>query len=353
MNILINKIDNLIFENKSIPFIPEDVQHIHGMIVGANGSYFVKELNVMKCIELFEIQKEIGTIKFNELMRKPKMVFLFATEENEFSATKEDLDKANGIKAIHLNNFAQALSLGCWLVKDSCVSSTDIYQFNPILGYTSIMKRGACVTKSNGAIESVSFTETEINEAIDYMYDIYNFLLPEHSNMGRIQHSMSNGSSVWEIDKAISSEGDSFAKALIYLQEARRTGVLASKIDKYCSILESLFAIKENHTKYISCITACYLSNNYSEQSSIKQNMLYAYGIRSDNSHGGKLKFLKDNNIDNLKQLSITIDEYVRKVFRKIILQPQLNYKTDTERQMVRAHFKQIGDTFLETKSNP
>ena len=76
---------------------------------------------------------------------------------------------------------------------------------------------------------------------------------------------------VWNIDKAISTEGKSFARALIILQEARRTGVLSSKIDRYCSVLECIYAIKKEHKKNISNITAAYIGNDSEEQERIRE----------------------------------------------------------------------------------
>lgn len=54
--------------------------------------------------------------------------------------------------------------------------------------------------------------------------------------------------------------------------------------------------------------------------------MKEAYSIRSDGSHGDTLKYLEKNDEVSLKRLSKDLDDYVRRVFRKIINKPELNY---------------------------
>lgn len=76
--------------------------------------------------------------------------------------------------------------------------------------------------------------------------------------MAPIERAVSVGTQVWEIDKSISTEGNSFANALTKLQKERRTGFIAAKIDRYCSILECLYAINKMHKKSVVRITATY-----------------------------------------------------------------------------------------------
>ena len=151
------------------------------------------------------------------------------------------------------------------------------------------------------------------------------------------------GTRIWNIDKAISTEGKSFARALTKLQEARRTGVLSSKIDKYCSVLECIYAIKNEHKRNISNITAAYIGNDSEEQEKIRKNMRDAYGVRSDGTHGDNLKYLQENDGEDLITLAITIDDYVRRVFRKVIAVEKLNYNNSSEEKArVRKYFSDL-----------
>ena len=201
-------------------------------------------------------------------------------------------------------------------------------------------------TLSNGNIEEKSFDADEVQEAIARMYEIYRYLLPKESQMGKVEQRVNNGTIVWEIDKAISTEGKSFARALMKLQEARKTGVIPSKIDKYCSILECLYAINKNHKRNISKITATYIGRDSVEKEEINSNMRLAYGIRSDYSHGDSLKFLNENDVDDLVRLSSILDDYVRRVFRKVLENPELNYDIASGRKTeVRQYFKRLSDS--------
>ena len=256
------------------------------MIVGANGKFLVEQKDIMVLVKKSGLKNQIGENMYNAVLRKPMMCFLIPTQEDEFEATKEELDQKYGIKLIHLNNFAQAFSLGCWFIKDSCVTANFIYWINMFNGYNSQDTRDMTITMSNGTISEIRLTDVEMAEAIDRMYEVYRYLLPDESAMGRVENAYSVGTMVWNIDKAISTEGKSFARALIILQEARRTGVLSSKIDRYCSVLECIYAIKKEHKKNISNITAAYIGNDSEEQERIRENMRDAYGVRSDGSHG-------------------------------------------------------------------
>lgn len=346
MNFLINRLDNLDIGSKSFEFIPENVKkdmNINGMIVGANGRFLVGPKDIMGFIKESDLKNQIGENMYNAVLRKPMMIFLISTQEDEFESTKEELDIKYGKKLIHLNNFAQAFSIGCWFIKDSCVKANFIYWINMFNGYNSQITRDMSITMSNGSISKISLTDVEMKEAIDRMYEVYRYLLPDESAMGRIENTYSMGTRIWNIDKAISTEGKSFARALTKLQEARRTGVLSSKIDKYCSVLECIYAIKNEHKRNISNITAAYIGNDSEEQEKIRKNMRDAYGVRSDGTHGDNLKYLQENDGEDLITLAITIDDYVRRVFRKVIAVEKLNYNNSSEEKArVRKYFSDL-----------
>ena len=82
-------------------------------------------------------------------------------------------------------------------------------------GYNSQDTRDMTITMSNGTISEIRLTDVEMAEAIDRMYEVYRYLLPDESAMGRVENAYSVGTMVWNIDKAISTEGKSFARALI------------------------------------------------------------------------------------------------------------------------------------------
>ena len=343
MNFFINRLDYLDIGNNSYPFIPENIakeMNLDGMIVGLNGYFFSHGTDVMALLKNTNLRDQLGINRYNALFQHPMMLFLLATTEDEFRLSKEELDHRYGIMEIHLNNFAQALSIGFWFIKDSCVCATQGYWMNLLNDYNAQGTRDMFITRSDGSCAVTSFTDPEMDEAINRMYEIYRYLLPDESKMGRFESVNHAGSTVWMIDQAISSEGNSFARALKYLQEARRTGVLSSKIDKYCSVLECLYAINKEHKKNIADITAAFIGTDAEDRDDIRNHMREAYGVRSDGSHGDNLKYLKQNDTEQLKALSTIVDNYVRAVFRKVICQDRLNYdSTPASKANTRAYF--------------
>ena len=153
MIFLINRLDNLDIGNKNFEFISANIKkemNINGMIVGANGKFLIDQKDIMILIRKSDLRNQIGENIYNAVLRKPMMVFLIPTQEDEFEMTKEELDQRYGIKQLHLNNFAQAFSLGCWFIKDSCVTANFIYWINMFNGYNSQATRDMSITMSNG-----------------------------------------------------------------------------------------------------------------------------------------------------------------------------------------------------------
>lgn len=342
MNIMLNMLDNFKLVGKSYSFIPDKVKlelNMDGKILGIGSEFLVSGKDIMTLVRKSNLREQIGINEYNALMRKPMVVFLMASTEADFGKTKEELDKMYGMISIKFNNFVQAFSIACWFIKDSCIDSTNMYWCNLLNKYKFQSKRYMHITLSTGEIKEISLDDIEMQEAIRLTYEVLIYLLPNESNMSKISCNVINGTVNWEVDKAISTEGKSFARALIILQEARRTGYLATKIDKYCSMLECLYAIKENHKKNIKNITAAYISDCKEEREQIRIDMQDAYSVRSDGSHGDSLKYLKRDGND-LKELAHKLDQYSRKVFRNVLKEPRLNYGVSSEEKVkTRAYF--------------
>ncbi|WP_394886341.1 hypothetical protein [Clostridium butyricum] len=346
MNYMLNTVDNLRFIGKSYEFIPQNIKdemNIDGVILNS-GSKFLKDgKDIMQLVKLSGLQGQIGKLEYDALMRKPMFVFLLASSGYDIKGTKIDLDNRYGVLCINFNNFVQAFSLGCWLIKDSCIASTNMYWHNLFNKYTSKLKRDMPVTLSTGDIREISLDNREMKQVIENMYKVLMYLSPNESKMGEINSQINNGTKVWEIDKAISTEGNSFSKALILLQEARRTGVLATKVEKYCSMLECLYSINKNHKKNIKNITAVYIGKDECEMEQIRINMHEIYSIRSDGTHGDNLKYLEKNSFRGLRKLVHILDEYVREVFNKVLEEPKLNYvSSSNEKLKVRSYFMKM-----------
>lgn len=133
MNRFLNRLDNLNIGERSFEFIPVDIKkdiNIEGAIIGTNVEFIINNMNVMDLIKKTNLKNQIGVNMYNALLRKPMMVCFMPTIEEEFIWSKNECDEKYGIKAIHLNNFAQTFSIGSWFIKDSCISTTKIYWLN-------------------------------------------------------------------------------------------------------------------------------------------------------------------------------------------------------------------------------
>lgn len=124
---------------------------------------------------------------------KLMMLFLMPTPEDDFEGTKDKFDKRYGSKTIHLNNFAQAFSIACWFIKDSCISATHIYWLNLINGYYSQGVRDMNPMLSDGTIAETSFNDDEMQEALERMFEIYRYLLPDDAHTGSANMTTSGG----------------------------------------------------------------------------------------------------------------------------------------------------------------
>ena len=357
MNFFINRLDYLDIGAHSYPFIPEYAKkelNLDGIIVGPGGRFFCHGIDIMALLKATDLRDQLGNNRYNALFQKPMMFFLRASTEDELNLppVKEKLDRRYGIEGINLNNFAQALSIGCWFIKDSCVRATQCYWMNLVTSYNFQATRTMDNTLSNGKCANTSFTDAEMTEAIQRMYEVVCYLLPDESKMGKIEFVGNGVTSELMVDQAISTEGNSFARALTLLQKARRAGEISSKIDKYCSILECLYAINKGHKKNIADITAALIGTDDASREDIRLHMREAYGVRSDSSHGDTLKYLKQNGTEDLKTLSTLLDGYVRSVFRKVIRQKNLNYDTAPENKAnTRAYFRTLAKAVSPTES--
>lgn len=129
------------------------------------------------------------------------------------------------------------------------------------------------------------------------------------------------------------------------MQRARSIGFIPEKLDKYCCVLECLYAINKNHKQRISDTTAALLGTDVSSRNTIREDMKNAYSIRSDASHGDGLDYLKLFTWEQMVSLCQRVDEYVQQVFRRCFDTPALNYEnTDADRIRIRAHYKSVVD---------
>ncbi|MDM7466820.1 hypothetical protein [Staphylococcus warneri] len=351
MNFYINRVDNLKINGQKNNFIPKEMEN-EIQIKGTLGFLNSKENSDMLSIKYLE-EYQLLTIKsLNILKSKPLIIFMYPSDDSDFSIFDEkDKEKADilyGNKNISLNNVIGSFLLATWLIKDNCISVTESYHINPFNHYNSKYTISNSYTMSDGTREEIFFTNEEIKYAIELSYELLELLMKKVEGDSRINITSNNGTSFWNIDerveKIFSTNTNCYTRVLIYLQQVRKSTTVQEKLSIYCTILDSIFAIKKDTTKELKRITSAIIGKNGREVSEIMHNVGNAYWIRSNREHGDDIKYLKENSVQDMKDLSKKMDSYVRAVVQYALKNEQLNYNFSEieEKAFTRAHYKGI-----------
>lgn len=358
MNFYILRIDNLKLEkNKVSDVIPKSIEkdinaegHLQYLKTIRNDK--VLPLNYKQVFDKSPLKDNIGAIKYQSLFKNPVMLFMTATEEIDVNLIK-NLDFLNyGKRSFQyiyfFRVFVGVFSIAAWLMKDSCISCIEAYHYNHILSDECpeyIYSIDYSCTEADGNKTETFFNSKEVERVIEWTYKIFPFFIYGIEDTNNIISSQQGGQVNYSVDQAISTNYTSYMNALISLQEARRTGVLETKIEKYCSSLESLFAIKDKKTEWVSAIASGLISNSEEERVKIKEFFRDAYKLRSERTHGDGISYLKDNSRDDLKKFSKKLDAYLRRIYKKILFNDRYNYRVNDkdEKERIRKLFKEIG----------
>lgn len=349
MNFYINRVDNLQINSQKNHLIPKEIGN---EIQGDLGFLNLKENSDMLSIKYLKEYQVLTEKSLKILKSKPLIIFMYPSDDSDFSIVDEkDKAKADilyGNKNISLNNVIGSFLLATWLIKDNCISVTKSYHVNPFNHYNSNYTISNSYTMSDGTIKETFLTNEEIKYAIELSYELLELLMKNVEGDTSINITSNKGASFWNIDERIekyfSTNIHCYTRVLIYLQQARKSTTVQEKLSIYCTILDSIFAIKKDTTKELKRITSAIIGKDDRDISEIMHNVGNAYGIRSDREHGDDIKFLKDNSIQDMKDLSKKMDSYVREVVQYALKNEKLNYNFSEvdEKAFTRAHYKDI-----------
>ena len=330
MNFFVVRLDNFIMGPEH--FVLSDEPEFGMRLINVHSKIMIGENDARPLVFSPLLRDSIGSIRFETLKQHPFLLFVIPSDEWDLDPhSKEEYDKKYHASAFACQRMSLCLSLAAWLVKNSCISVQQGYWINLFSQYASINNTSYQPTNSSGLLQAERFSKREIKLISEYFYQLSPYLiniergiiLPETSHGGTTYFSQEKAAGL------VGLQGKSFVRALLKLQEARRAGNITSKIEYGCSALEALFAISSKHRYNLKTITAGYVGESEKEKEQIKSLLDAAYGIRSDHSHGDYLQFLRTNQLDSLGQVSVELDNVLRKVFRKILKQPELNYSSE------------------------
>lgn len=255
------------------------------------------------------------------------------------------------------------LSTAIWLVKDSCVQEHNTY-FITESGYQSSNRIEMPYTLANGEHETVTLTEEELERVKENYFLLYPIMTKPLSDTPPVVHHSERVSTI-ENDKLDRSKESSFVRALVNLQNARRSGQLTVKIDFYMQVLQCIYALEGMKStkieKTLQSITQNLLNLTETEKidfsdaltfskiirqdeieqqnQSIFDTIKKAFRIRSNQSHGNKVNYTARD----IERTSILVDNFVRRVLQIVLLKPELDYNNKKEAKKVSEYFTGLG----------
>ena len=309
--------------------------------VDLSKKYFLNHKKFLK-----QFKEYFGSVRLEEFLNKLSLIEeikfshedklnhqQLASEAIKNQKIKELADRVYGEYHYNLLIKLVSLSTAIWLLKYSCVQSNLAYTIIEN-GYYSASNSDMNYTMANGSHQLVSVDGREIKSIKKYYELVFPILNSRIGTKEIESNHITNHYTSFENDKIDRSKFASYSRALVYLQEARNSGLLASKIDKYMQVLQCLYAFEDGTRRMgrkLKYITANLLSEESTEKQKIVDNIAIAYKIRSQHTHGNRIKF--DQN--EIERISIALDDYVREVLKKLLPNKELEYSDEKTRLFV------------------
>lgn len=338
-----------------------------------NKSFFKKHKLIEK-----NFSKLYGKMRLDELKSKAGICFSFKLPEeiekqlydfgkivieNKDFKLKQKVDEIYNLLFLRQFKNIIVLSTAIWLVKDSCVQEKNTY-FITQSGYQNQTSIEMSYTLANGEHKTIELTEEELKKVEQNYFLLYSIMTKPMPVAPTVIHHSTRALTI-ENDKLDRSKESSVVRALINLQNARRSGQLSVKIDFYMQVLQCIYALEgmkstkiektlQEVTKNLLDLTvteqtvlanALMLSSNSTEDEFKNENkgifntIKKAFRIRSKQSHGNKVNY----SAVDIENTSIMVDEYVRRVLQIVLLNPELDYNTKEEAKKVSKYFINLG----------
>lgn len=249
---------------------------------------------------------------------------IIADNYMSFSAFEDlnDEDRNQHIFSFNIANlfFVQAL----WFIKDNAVtpafSSVCSCEYNGNLEEKPVilLNQKNYFTKANGDINETHFTLEEIQQASFWYTAIVENQI-KNSSLVEIELNKTVNTSLYSYN-----ETTSLSRSFMYLNNVRQETFLPAKIAMYISILETLFAVKGENTHKVAERTSIFISKDTNDALKIYEDIKECYKFRSDYVHGSHIKH---SNVEDIQNICIKLDEFIRLIMKKIIVEhPELIY---------------------------
>lgn len=243
----------------------------------------------------------VGLLEYDDLFNS---TYLYA--KGKMDENLNDRDRINYLSR-YINN-AQTFSTALWFVKDNSVATENSFLYmehsdeGPSVTSNS---RAAYFSNARGENLMTLFNSDELQKAIQF----FNALVSEESLTRETKISY----------EYLNNEASRIERFFYYLQAARTQNYLPSRISLYCTMLETLLSTDTTEiTHKIAERAARIIGGSLDERTEIYRKVKDAYSIRSSAVHGDKLRkaFRVE---DRLQQVSVEIDDILRRLIVKII----------------------------------
>lgn len=219
-----------------------------------------------------------------------------------------------------------------WFVKDNSVNLGNYFTYSNESKLIRVTTAVPGYSKSTGDFEVTIFTNQELQLAAQ----IYDQVLSLESN------KVYNNLPKLAVDESLKvydgeyhyidqSKTNRIERCISFLSMARSQTFLPLKISLYIGILESLFTTDASEVVHkVSERVSFYLGGEYETRISVYKSCKSAYTIRSKFFHGQSLPG-NFGSLENLKILSKTTDDILRKVITNVILKDSEIFLSSTE----------------------
>jgi hypothetical protein len=199
------------------------------------------------------------------------------------------------------------ISNAFWLVKDNSI------RFNT--GHLSYMDDKSITVKSNtvnsqysnclGKKDVITYSKDEIINALEYFDFLFGITLSKEK--GGLDHT--------------SAEANRINRAYYFIDLARKTYDIGTKVSLHCSAFECLFSVATAELKHrLSETIANFIGGNFEEKKEYYCQIKEIYDLRSSVTHGSGInKKLFKNNEESLSKIGENCDNIMRQCILKII----------------------------------
>ncbi|MBC9785886.1 hypothetical protein H1S01_15480 [Heliobacterium chlorum] len=256
----------------------------------------------------------IGTLEYNHIC------------SGEYIYSINDSDCLQGSDGSGFLNqqlkLVQLFSNCLWLIKDNSVNNELGFLLevdkNPIKIYSNQMS--AMFVNASGERLDVQFTEEEVKksvELVELLFELYN-LDSSKTTPGMYR------------------EANRIHRFFYFLQGARTQNFLPNRIALYCTMLETLLSTDSIEISHkISERTSKIIEKTLDKRQECFDIIKNAYSVRSASVHGDNLP-KKFRNKDKLKELSVDLDDILRRLIYSIINDKEMlnMYKLDNKNDL-------------------